>query len=300
MKTKTPSAAFALSAALALLILTAGCGRKNDAPASSTTPSATPALQAAREKALAQKTATPAVIGLPNYSRPGSQLSEFGNYILSSYKKFEPVFDAPEYKDRVLAMRAMPLVSAVGEFSVYDGLKPRDADDKSGKLMMSDMQGKRARKGDEIHFEGTHTQTENTSMSKAGDIDSQKGVLNMKRNTSATETKETRGSSVRSRIVSEIAILPDKTLVAQIYIAKLHPLYEDRISSADIHLYRVNADTGLFESYQGKMKTPAMDFTYESILGKPESFAPQALAERLIGDGLKILVIKDSKIVELK
>lgn len=297
MKTKPsrlsrPALAFATLAAAAAFLFTA-CGKKDTAPSSSSASPATPA------SAPASAYRDPGALTLPNYATRGQELSDFTGFVLKVLAKFDPVFKAPG--NEMLGVDPLPLIEGCLGPTLYDTIDRKNkSDTKTGKLRMSDLTGTRTRTGNVIRCSGEFTHTENTSFNKIGDKDTETCVLDMKANTIVVENKTiSADGTLLERSVSEFILLPDKTVLAQFFSAKANPLFRDAEKlTSKVHLYRLNGEPAVYEHTGGFMKTPSLNFTYDTLVGKTSAdFA--AFTARHVGKG-STMTIKDGKAENVK
>ena len=309
------------SLALALCLLTPAL-----CPLTSALRAQQPATTDSRASATAQADESPVItfynlrkpsLTLPEYSIHGAEMTEFASFMGATYNKFQDALT--HYKNGALNNAiVMPYLNARSSATDYDTIKiagktGASNDNKSGPMAMSDWNGTRVRSGDEVRGASTMDDAgadaddpDIADAVAAGVFVPPKGsklantcVLNMKTNTLVTITTITREGAVISREISEARIAPDKTVYVQTFSASVKPGAPAAAPvDVTVNYYRVNAPQGQFKSIDGKMQTPAIDFTYDTFAGQPDPDIDALAAKTLPAGKQRVIAINNGSTVE--
>ncbi|NLL68045.1 MAG: hypothetical protein GX236_10185 [Clostridiaceae bacterium] len=221
---------------------------------------------------------TPAASKGGIYTEPGMEMNDFYDAFNGAMGRFEKAVNSYEPDDFDLFDVGFdfiaPTINIVG-MTQFDYLELGDNPKETGKN--GNFDAIREKNGDIITFSESMTNEEDgfARDDLKGDVKENHGTLNTKTNTLIHEGTTTRDGQVIARKVTEVVMLPDGTFLAQCFEKPKKP-YDDRIEDkGTAHFIYCSKDkleiiTAHFD--------PNVNFTYESILDKPDA-TPETMSE---------------------
>jgi hypothetical protein len=225
------------------------------------------------------------------YKEAGMELYDFYEAFNGGMKRFERAINNFEPEDfTLIAVGADFLAPTLTMVSItlYDYLEVGDNPKETGKNGKYD--AVREKKGNVIEFSQSKVNEEDgfSPNDKAGDKVGERGTLNTSTNSLFMEVTRERDGEVIERTILEAVILPDGTMIAQIFDKSL-PM-DKRIEDKGIARF-IRFDRDEMEIIAANF-APDVDFEYESIFGKGD-VTPEEMAEGYTK--IRRLVIEDGE-----
>lgn len=230
------------------------------------------------------------------YKELGEELEDFYYFVNDSMGVFERAVNDFESTDFELNARGDfgALTGAIVSIVQYDYIQARDNAKEVGQVAKGD--AVREEKGEVITFSRSKTAEEDGfgGNQKKGDIMTESGTLDMSANTLVFESKTEREGAVISRTVSEVVVLEDGSIIAQVLTKPKTP-DDDRIKDRG-HSWFLRLNNKELEIIKAYFE-PDVNFTFSSIAGKSDA-VPESMADGYTK--FSQLIVKDDKAVMTK
>ncbi|NLX64824.1 MAG: hypothetical protein GX022_08650 [Clostridiaceae bacterium] len=202
------------------------------------------------------------------YKEPGMELSDFYDAYNGALSRFEQPVNRFETSDFELFDIGFDMLAAtinVVNIVQFDYLQPGDNAKETGKNGKFD--AVREKNGNIIAFRESMTREEDGfgDDNLKGDVVERYGFLNTETNTLVLEGTTKRNGQIISRFVNEVVILPDGTILAQIFDKPKKPT-DERISDKG-NAYFVYCTEDKLEIIKASFE-PDVNFKFETIVGK--------------------------------
>lgn len=212
------------------------------------------------------------------YTEAGMEMRDFYSAFNEAMEHFARAVNNYETDDFDLFNVGGDFIVPTGNIvstSQYDYLESGDNPKETGKNGSFD--AIREKNGDIITFSQSMTNEEDGfgRDDLKGDVKESHGTLNIETNTLILEGTTTRDGQVIARTVNEVVMLPDGTFLAQCIDKPKKPT-DDRIEDKGIARF-VYCSKDKLEIITANFD-PDVNFTYESIVGKPEA-TPETMSE---------------------
>mgnify|MGYP000868170160 CR=1 FL=1 len=212
------------------------------------------------------------------YKEPGMELSDFYDAYNGTLSRFEqPVnrFETEDFDFFDIGFDMLAATINVVNIVQFDYLQPGDNAKETGKNGKFD--AVREKTGNIIAFRESMTREEDGfgDDNLKGDVVERYGFLNTETNTLVLEGTTKRDGEIISRFVNEVVILPDGTIMAQIFDKPKKPTDERREDKGNAYFLRCTEDK--LEIIKASFE-PDVNFKFETIVGKPDT-TPEAMSE---------------------
>jgi len=212
------------------------------------------------------------------YKEPGMELSDFYDAYNGALSRFEqPIneFNPDDFSLFDIGFDYLAATINVVNIVQFDYLEPGDNAKETGKN--GEFDAVREKIGNIIVFSESMTRKEDGfgEDNLKGDVVERHGFLNTETNTLVLEGTTKRDGQIISRFVNEVVILPDGTILAQIFDKPKKPL-DERIEDKG-NAYFVHCTQDKLEIIKASFE-PDVNFKFETIVGKPDA-TPETMSE---------------------